>query len=163
MPPVGALLLPAALGGIALGTLLADRTPSFAGAAPVVALGGTAIGLALVAVRGRPAGVGLVFLTAVLSVAVGLVRGDASRLPTGPDSVAGAVGRGELSIHATVADEPRPREDRLQVVLDEIAVGIDAPTIPLRGRLLAWLPRTEALRSGDEVTLRAEFEEPPIL
>lgn len=163
MPPAGALLLPAALAGAAIGILLADRTPSIVGAAPVVALGGTAIGLTLVALRGHGRAIGLVVLAGILSVSAGLVRGDATRLPTGPGSVAGAIGRGELAIRGTVADEPRPREDRLQVVLDEIVVGVETPTIPLRGRLLAWLPRTAALRSGDQVALRAEVEDPPIL
>lgn len=163
MPAAGGLLLPAALGGIAIGILLADRAAGLVGAAPVVALAGAVVGLALTAVRGRTGAFGIIVLAGSLGVAAGLVRGDASRLPTGPDSVSGAIGRGELALRGTAADEPRPREDRLQVVLDGVAAGSDAPTIPLRGRLLAWLPRTAALRTGDQVAFRAELEEPPIL
>ena len=162
MPPRTAWILPTALVGVASGILTADRAPAVVGAVPLVAICGLVLGL--IAAAGRQ-GSGSVVLPLVLagSAALGLARGDATRLPTGPDSVAAAIGRGELAIQGTVTDEPRPREDRVQVVLDDIRVGADAPTIGLRGRLLAWLPRTVAFGPGDRIGLRAELEEPPLL
>jgi competence protein ComEC len=158
LPPPGALLLPAALVGLAAGILLSDGQPGIVTAAPLVAVLGPVVALAAVGIGGRIAAAGAVTVLAVF-VAIGIVRGDASRLPAGPGTVAGAIGLGELATEGTVMDEPRPREDRLQVVLDDVV----ADSAALRGRLLAWLPRTLPLVPGDRVLIRSAFELPPLL
>ncbi len=158
LPPPGALLLPAALVGLAAGILLSEGQPAVVTAAPLVALLGPVVALALVGIGGRIGPAGAMTVLA-LFVAIGLVRGDSTRLPAGPGTVAGAIGLGELATQGTVMDEPRPREDRLQVVLDDVV----ADSVVLRGRLLAWLPRAAALVPGDRVLLRSAYELPPLL
>ena len=93
LPPAGALLLPAALVGLAAGILLADGQPGVVTAAPLVALLGPVAALAAVGIGGRIAPAGAVTVLAIF-VAIGLVRGDSTGLPAGPGTVAGAIGRG---------------------------------------------------------------------
>ncbi len=93
-------------------------------------------------------------------VALGAWRGAASGLATGRGSVAGFLADAERSdvvtVQGTVVDDPRPREDRQQIVLD--AVRIDGR--PARGRIVAWLPRALDIGSGDVVAFGARLEAP---
>ncbi|MEO8246087.1 MAG: ComEC/Rec2 family competence protein [Chloroflexota bacterium] len=158
LPPTGALIIPAALVGLAAGILLVDGQPGIASAAPLVLVVGPVAGVAVLVIGGRIAPAGAVLVLAA-SIGIGMVRGEATRLPDGPGSVTAAIGAGELAIAATVMDEPRPRQDRLQVVLAEVV----ADSVPLRGRLLAWLPRAAPLVPGDRVLIRSALELPPLL
>lgn len=160
-PPVRALGLPAALSGLAAGILIADQQPGLVMLAPVVGLGTVVVAVGATLLTGR--GAAAVVLALGWFVALGLLRGDAARLPTGPDSVTAAIGIGEVVVEGTVADEPRPREDRFQLVLDTVRAGHAAADHALRGRLLAWVPRTAEIRSGDRVRFTASLEEAPIL
>ena len=162
LPPTGALLLPAALVGMAAGILLADSQAHAAGWAPRLAAG-AAVLVPLVGFATGRVPAALLAGIPIAFVALGLMRGDATKLPAGDGSVAAAIGIGELALQGTVTDAPRPREDRWQVVLDDVTAAGDADPVPLRGRLLAWVPRSVPLVAGDRIGLRAALEEPPIL
>ncbi len=161
-----ALLLPGALTGVTAGILVADPAgppaaplPPVLGAALVVGLVGMAL---LAAAAGRRPGLSrAAALGAAIAfgVAVGAARGASSALPVGPGSLAAAVedrAGQEVALRGTVTDDPRPREDRQQVVLDGIVIaGQD-----VRGRVAASLPRAVEIRAGDTVALRARLEQP---
>ena len=69
-------------------------------------------------------------------------RGAAIALPSGPGTVSGLIGRGELRLVGTVVDDPRPRGSSQQVVLENLsAARPDGLGRAIRGRLLATLPR----------------------
>jgi competence protein ComEC len=156
------LLLPASLIGVAIGVLVVDGNPQAVSWAPPLAVSAAALGLSVGLATGRVPAAVLASVPIALA-SLGMLRGDATRLPAGPDSVAAAIGRGELAIQGTVTDAPRPREDRWQVVLDDVTAAADGNAVPLRGRLLAWVPRSVPLVAGDRIGLRATLEEPPIL
>jgi len=149
--------LPAALAGIAAGILAADlgliSQPIgwlVAGAAGVTAgvLGGGRA--ALVAV----AGVGL----------IGLGGGAWRQQVTDPEavpierSVASLVDGSEHQLIGTVIDDPRPRADRLQLVLGDLLVEREGGAWRLADRLLLWLPRGIEARSGDRLRVTAEAQ-----
>jgi len=161
------LALPACLAGVTVGVLLAD--PAQAPPPLLDAIIGGGLLTALVALvagmagrRGRPHGVGGATVVAAIGVglALGAWRGAAASLPTGPGSVAVYVaGTGRtagVAVQGSVVDDPRPREDRQQIVLD--AVVIDGR--PARGRIVAWLPRALEIGSGDVVAFSAQLEAP---
>jgi competence protein ComEC len=156
------LLLPASLIGVAAGILVVDGNPQAVSWAPPLAVSAAALGLVMGLATGRMPAAVLASVPIALA-SLGMLRGDATRLAAGPDSVAAAIGLGELAIHGTVTDAPRPREDRWQVVLDDVTAEADGRAVPLRGRLLAWVPRSVPLVAGDRIGLRAALEEPPIL
>jgi competence protein ComEC len=165
-----ALLLPCALGGTALGILVVDPSAGQR-TVPLVALvascaAATTLLAALLAGRSWTLAIAA---AAALSAGVllGSMRSAAVALPTGPDAVTALIG-GEWRISGTVTDDPRPRADRLQMVLESVAAGSTKPSsggaadqlVPLRGRLLAWLPRAADARAGDRVTFRGTVEQP---
>ncbi|MDP9468715.1 MAG: ComEC/Rec2 family competence protein [Chloroflexota bacterium] len=151
------LALPGALVGLALGILAADS------GAAVGAMFGSVLVVVLAAAMAlvrHPAGA-----IAAAALAVGLLlgawRGGAVALPTGPGSVPGLIGRGELRLVGTVVDDPRPRGSSQQVVLEDlIAARAEGPAHRVRGRLLATLPRSVPLAVGLRVALEAEVEAP---
>lgn len=151
------LALPGMLAGVALGVLVAD--------ARVVQLGLLAAGAAtplagLLAFLRRPAAA-VACLALALGLTLGAWRGATLPLPAGPDSVSALVGRGEVRLVGSVVDDPRPRGRSQQVVLDELRAGPpDGATVPLRGRLLASLPRSMPVAVGSRVALVAEVERP---
>jgi competence protein ComEC len=174
------MLLPVALGGVALGTLAVD--PARAGADPRLiglAIIGAAAGSLAIA-RGWGTGIGgalLLALVAVASVGLGGARAVDAQLARGPDSVGGLTGRA-WEISGTLLDDPRPRGDRQQAVLGSVvaraaddrgevtglngvpgASGATTASV-LHGRLLAWLPRAIDASAGDRVTFVATVEEP---
>jgi competence protein ComEC len=157
---VSALLLPTALAGAALGILGADAglplAGSLAGPLSALAIAGLAIAPLLSQTRRLAAIVlGVVAWAALL----GAWRGGATALPTGPDSVSALVGH-ESTWTGTLADDPRPRGERQQLVLDELLLVGNSHQRPVRGRILVWLPRTVPLTVGDTVRVTARLDEP---
>ncbi|MEX0710597.1 MAG: ComEC/Rec2 family competence protein, partial [Chloroflexota bacterium] len=104
---------------------------------------------------------GITCLALALGLGLGVWRGEALPLPTGPDSASALVGRGEVRLVGTVVDDPRPRGRWQQVVLEELAASpLDGHLRPLRGRLLASLPRSLPVAIADRVAVVAEVEQP---
>ena len=96
----------------------------------------------------------------VAFAAFGSWRG-ASLLPSGaPDqrSVAALVDGAEHEVVGTVIDDPRPREDRIQLVLGEVVAELDNRTAPLSDRILVWLPRGIKVVHGDRLRVTTELE-----
>ena len=152
----GALLLPAGLAGVMLGTLLQDGG-LLADATPALVGGGGGV-LAATAALSRRAGI-LVAAIMLIGVAVGAWRGAAAALPEGPGSLASMAassGSAEHMVSGRVAEEPRPRADRQQVVLEDVLV----ERVPARGRLLVRLPRAVAVAVGDRVGFSGRLEPP---
>jgi competence protein ComEC len=157
---LSALLLPAALGGAALGILAADQGIPLGGslAAPLaaVSLGAFAIGQLM---GPRPRTVTMLLLLATAAALLGAWRGGATTLPSGPDSVSALVGR-EWTWSGTLTDDPRPRGERQQLVLDDLMLLRNHQQRTVRGRILVWLPRSAQLAVGDRVRVTARLEEP---
>ncbi|MDQ2935219.1 MAG: ComEC family competence protein, partial [Chloroflexota bacterium] len=155
-----ALLLPAALGGVALGVLAADAGIPLAGsiAAPLaaVAAGGLA---AAPLMRPGPRAVTIALLLAASASLLGAWRSGATNLPTGPDSVSALVGR-EWTWTGMLTDDPRPRGERQQVVLDDLLLLRPDHTRPVRGRILVWLPRSVELAVGERVRITSRLVQP---
>ena len=153
-----ALVLPAALGGATLGILAADLGPALAALVPAAS---GALAVAALVAAPRPSVRGLTLLVAVvaLAAAAGTWRGTATALPSGPDSVSALVGHGWTWV-GTLIDDPRPREDRQQLVLDDVLVEDKGRSRVVRGRILVWLPRSIELGVGDRVRVSARLEEP---
>jgi competence protein ComEC len=98
-------------------------------------------------------------LVAAGAVLLGSARAEGAHLPSGAASVSGLVGR-TLDLGGTLLDDPRPRADRQQAVLERVTV-IGAPgSTPVAGRLLVWLPRSVEVAAGDRVTFSARIDEP---
>lgn len=150
-------VLPAALAGVAGGILGADLglAPE-----PVAALGaGATLVLIGVSMGGRAAQIAVLGV-AVLAAAAGTWRQaatDPSAIPF-ERSVASLVDGVEHRLVGTVADDPRPRADRLQLVLADLRVENEGVALPLADRLLVWLPRGIDAGSGDRLRITAEVE-----
>ena len=150
-------VLPATLGGVAAAILGADLglapPPLAAALAAAVAVGiGGVLG-------GRGAWV-LVLGVALLGCAAGAWR-QASSDPASVDpaaSVAALVDGEERRLEGTVVDDPRPRGDRLQLVLDRVVADDDAGPRRFSDRLLVWLPRGIDVRAGDRLRITARIE-----
>jgi competence protein ComEC len=152
----GRVLLPAALAGTAVGILGQDAGLLAGPVMPGAVVTGT---LALAA--GLAARRQLLFAAGLLVLAAGLGgwRGGATTLPAGPDAVSALIGNGDLAISGRIAEEPRPRGERQQVILDELVVGVSGDEQrPVRGRLLSWLPRAVAASAGDRLSYRGGIE-----
>jgi competence protein ComEC len=153
--PVTTLILPAALGGVAAGILAGEAV----GPAQVPVLGGIALtGIAL-ALRWRT---WLVIGVAVSALGLGSWRTQlAEPVGAGPTSVASLVDGDDHQVGGTVVDDPRPREDRLQLVLGDLAIEKGGAVQALGDRLLVWLPRGVDAGAGDRllVTSRVELAE----
>ncbi len=149
--------LPAALAGVAAGVLAADTLGSIP-VGPLIA-GGLAL-LAMTAVAPRRRAWISVVAVAIIAAGAGALRSGAGEAIGGPSSVAVLTDGVEHEIVGTVVDDPRPRGDRLQVVLDELLVASVAPPIQVADRVLVWLPRGIAASSGDRLRIRSELELP---
>ena len=146
--------LPAALAGAAAGILLEDlglRISSLSllvGASAAVGggmlLGGRATRVALLGV-------------ALAATSVGSWRqAEASLDRLDPaSSVVSLVDGDEHRLVGTVVDDPRPRADRMQLVLGDVVVEDGGV---LDDRLLVWLPRGIDARSGDRLRLATRVE-----
>ncbi|TMB50035.1 MAG: DUF4131 domain-containing protein [Chloroflexi bacterium] len=156
------LILPAGLSGVALGILLDDLAGP--GPLPLELCGAGILFLLLATARRavsrmpRPVAHALTMAPIlVLGMAVGSFRESEAALPTGPGTVSALAGtKNEVVIRATVLDDPRPRADQQQVVLENV----EADGHPLRGRLLVWVPRAVEVGTGDRVVFRARLEQP---
>jgi len=152
-------VLPAALAGVTLGVVMSDSGRMRA----VVLATLLAVGLcAAVASAAPPIRLLAATLAALaLGIAVGGWRGASSELPAGPDSVAALVGAREWQVSGTLVEEPRPKAERVQLVLEQVvASGSDRSQRAVRGRLLVWLPRGGQIVAGDRISLSAKLEEP---
>jgi competence protein ComEC len=149
---------PAALAGLALGVLIGDASPNASPAPWLLVAGATAALAALASGGGARAG-SICLAIALFAAGFGAWRGAAATLPRGPDSVADNVGQ-ELTLVGSVIDEPRPRGDRQQLVIDNVAATGPEDPRRLKGRVLVWLPRGIAARAGDRISLMARLEEP---
>ncbi|HET6744607.1 MAG TPA: ComEC/Rec2 family competence protein [Candidatus Limnocylindria bacterium] len=154
---MSAVLLPAVLAGVLVGIVGGDATVP--GTEPLLLL---VAGLAAIALA-RPFGWRRLAVLGVLLIGAGIGswRGAAAALPVGPGSVASLVGESSRPLTATVVDDPRPRGERQQVVVDQVIVGdTSGPPQPALGRILLWLPRSLAVAAGDELRFEARLEEP---
>ncbi|HET8776217.1 MAG TPA: ComEC/Rec2 family competence protein [Candidatus Limnocylindria bacterium] len=142
------LVLPATLGGVALGVLAADAIGL--SPLPVVIAGAAAVAVALVVRSGGLAVIGV----ALLAASIGLWRGAAAETVDPRTSVAGLADGAEHDIAGTVVDDPRPREDRLQLVLGDVT----ADGLARSDRLLVWLPRGIDAHSGELLAVTSEVE-----
>jgi len=150
------LALPSAFAGLLLGIVAAD-----ADAAPL-ALGAAAVaGLAMggLLLR-RSAGVALACAALAMGLLLGAWRGTAVSLPSGPGSVSGLVDRDKVELVGTVVDDPRPGGSTQQVVLDELVARVAGRIHPVRGRVLATVPRIEPLAVGNRVAVVGLVEAP---
>ena len=158
----GRFVLPAALAGVALGILLADLGGTVPPEALMTAGAAGAVAILLgVAVTGRAGGELLLGGVVLVGLMVGSWRQAAADSPaTGAASVERLVDGDEHEVLGTVVDDPRPREDRLQLVLGDLLVAADGRAMPLADRLLVWLPRGIAVESGDRIRLSTRVELP---
>jgi competence protein ComEC len=151
------LPLPATLAGVAGGILAADTW-----AVPQVVLAASGITLlAIAALAGRRWSRVALLGVAAAAVAVGAWRGEAAaRAVEGPSSVASLVDGDEHELIGTIVDDPRPREDRLQLVLADVATERGGHIARMGDRLLVWLPRGVDARAGDRLRIASELEIP---
>jgi competence protein ComEC len=154
---VSAALLPALLAGVVVGIVARDAQIGVVASPLVLVSGAVAAGLAA-PLRWRW------MLTAgllLVGIGVGGWRGAAVALPTGSGSVAALVGDGSKTVLATAVDDPRPRGERQQLVVDEVAVsGSSGEPQPAAGRVLVWLPRGMAVGAGDRLRFESALEAP---
>lgn len=157
---IGRFYLPLALAGVAAGILAADLQA----APPLLGMGIAAIaiiGLGVLIGSSSTTGGGLLLIGVVLaSASIGAWR-QAATDPSSPSdipSVVVLVDGDEHDLAGTVMDDPRPREDRMQLVLGELTVAMDGRPTALADRLLVWMPRGIDAGSGDRLRLRARIE-----
>jgi len=145
-------VVPALVAGLAGGILAADH-----GLAEPAVIAAGSLAAALVAVLAGGRGAAVLAGAVVVGFLLGAWRqGAAAAGPDAPSVAALADGQ-ERALVGRVVDDPRPREDRLQVVLDEL-VAEPGPGVTFGDRLLVWLPRGLDVRSGDLVRLAADVE-----
>lgn len=154
---IGRFALPATLLGVAGGILAADH-----GVAPptallvAVALACGALGSLLV----QRASLGAVLLLGaalVAGAAAGAWRQDPLRSSDLP-SVSELVDGSEYEVTGAVVDDPRPRQDRVQLVLADIVAAVNGLPVRLGDKLLVWMPRGIDVGSGDRLRVRTEVE-----
>ena len=157
----GRFALPVALAGVAIGVLAADQGIQ----PPLATLLGASIACGMGGVVVSPisrVGGSLLLVAAVLPAAgaAGAWRqgqADIGR-PSETPSVAVLVDQGERVLTGTVIDDPRPREDRLQLVLGELTAEVDGRAFSVGDRLLVWTPRGLRVESGDRLRVETELE-----
>ena len=159
---IGRFGLPLALAGVAAGILVAD----LALAPPLAAvLAGALASLACgVLIGPRSTAGGTVLLAGVFIgfADIGAWRQEVSD-PSNPDqlpSVAALVDGEEHELVGTVVDDPRPREDRIQLLMGELVSAVNGQPVAFADRLLVWMPRGIDARSGDRLRIRTSVELP---
>ena len=149
----GRYVLPAALAGVASGVLAADV--GLAAPLPVAIAGALLAGVAaMLGQRGTPL---LILGVALVGASAGGWR-QAATDPSVTDpsaSVASLVG-GEHRVVGTVVDDPRPRADRIQVVLADVIEPESQRAFT--DRLLVWMPRGLDVRAGSRLEVGARIE-----
>ena len=150
--PATALILPAVLGGVAAG-ILAGESIRVAQLPLLAGIGLAGIGLAL---RWRT---WLVIGVALAAFGLGSWRSQAGDpVGIGATSVAVLVDGNDHELVGTVVDDPRPREDRVQLVLGDLASAKDGTVRSLGDRLLVWLPRGVDAGAGDRLLVTSRIE-----
>ena len=154
---MSANLLPSLLAAVVLGVVARDA--GWPGAASWTALGaGLAVACLAARMRWRWA---LIIGVAIVGVSVGSWRGSALTLPGGAESLATRIDHGSQTMLATAIDEPRPRGERQQVVVDQVTViAGEGLELSAAGRVLVWLPRGMVVVAGDRLQFEAELEAP---
>jgi competence protein ComEC len=149
----GAWLLPGLLGGVMVGLATVDA--GWLGVAlGAVVVGSAVSGLVLAAIARPMLGPAIVVAGAMAcGLAVGGWRGMAAAPPGGPGSVDTLPVDASWPVSGVVADEPTPRGDALDLVLDDLLLAGD----PLAGRLLVRVPRSAAVMAGDRVALEVSI------
>jgi competence protein ComEC len=148
-------LVPALLAGTVLGILGADASITAVGSAwlPAAAL---ACAAAAMVTRWQRLALCAGLLAAV---SLGSWRGASVALPSGAGSVQALIGSDDLSLAGTIVDDPRPKGERQQVVLDDIRAGASEDD-QAAGRVLLWLPRGVLVAAGDRVRVQVTLETP---
>jgi len=154
--------LPVALAGFAAGVLAADL--GLAPATATLLVGGlvAVVGGALIGPN-VAAGGGLLLIGVLLGFgALGAWRQDMTdpSRPTEQPPVVSLVDGNEHELIGTVMDDPRPREDRIQLVLGQLLAAVDGRPVALADRLLVWMPRGIDAGNGDRLRIRAGIELP---
>lgn len=145
-------LLPAALAGVAAGILLADAAVVTSAIVPA-AVG--AILLIVGVLVGPRASLLVLVAAAGMGASLGAWRQIAADpLRDGGVSV-GVLADASATVEGTVVDDPRPRGDRLQLVIGEV---VAADGGRYADRLLVWLPRGLEARSGDRLRIDGDVE-----
>src|SRR6187551_1297490 len=111
------LLLPCALAALALGIVAGDGLPEAVGMLQPAAVAAVPLLLVGVLTRWRTA---LLLAVVLGAAALGAWREATVALPTGRGSVAALVGTEQRELSGTVVDDPRPKGERQQVVLDRV-------------------------------------------
>jgi competence protein ComEC len=154
---VSAALLPALLAGVVVGIIARDAQVGAVASPLVLVSGAVATGLAG-SLRWR---MGLTAGLLLMGLSIGGWRGAAVALPSGPGSVAALIGEGSQTVLATAIDDPRPRGERQQLVVDDVAVmGPSGGSQPAAGRILVWLPRGLVVGAGDRLRFESALEAP---
>ena len=150
--PAGSLVLPAVLAGVAAGILAGDSVALVQ--API--LGGIVLaGIGL----GLPWRTVLLIGVALTAFGLGSWRSQAADpVRVGATSVATLVDGNGHELLGTVVDDPRPREDRLQLVLGDLATARDGAVHGLVDRLLVWMPRGVDAGAGDRMLVTSRIE-----
>jgi competence protein ComEC len=154
------LALPTVLVGVACGILAGDAGLAFPAPMDLVAVGGL-VGVAIVgaALGGRAASAALLTALVVVAGIAGAWRQSLdAAAPRGAVEVASLVDGREHDLVGTVVDDPRPRADRLQVVLGELTVTTGGSPRAVGDRLLVWVPRGIDVRASSRLALRARVE-----
>ncbi len=154
---MGGFLLPATLMGTALGILLGDAGLLGSSLWATASITGLALaGVGLLARRRTLVAAGALLLSSQL----GGWRMAATALPIGDGSVSSLVDGDEHDLRGTVAEDPRAKGERQQLVLTALAVVGDGEELVVRGRLLLWIPRGVRVEAGDQLAFRGTLREP---
>jgi competence protein ComEC len=149
-------ILPATLAGVALGILFEDLGVA---PAPLATATGATLAVGVAALFGRNGWWAVLLAAALLGTGVGTWR-HATSGSAGSDphaSVASLVDGQDHRVSGVVVDDPRPRADRLQLVLSDVVVESGQPR-RLADRLLVWLPRGHEVRAGDRIGITGRLE-----
>ncbi len=152
----GAWLLPGFVAGVMAGIATTDA--GWLGTALMAVVMGcvvAGVGLRLVA-RQLPASAALVAAALLFGMALGGVRGLATTPPGGPGSVDVLAADTTWRVTGSVADEPTPRGDAIDLVLDDLRLAGG----PLAGRVLVRVPRSAAVMAGDRVAVEVSIRPP---
>jgi len=152
----GAWLLPGFLAGVMAGIATADA--GWLATAVIAVVTGcfvAGVGLRLVARQMLGSAV-LVAAALLLGMVMGGVRGLATTPPGGPGSVDALAADTTWRVTGTAAEEPTPRGDAIDLVLDDLRLAGG----PLAGRLLVRVPRSAAVMAGDRVAIEVSIRPP---
>jgi competence protein ComEC len=152
----GAVVLPGLLAGVMIGIATADAGWLTAALLTSGGLAVLAFGSGVALRRPGAVAVGTFALTVVAGMVFGGIRGTATAPGSGPETVAALTPGRAVRIVGVVADDPVPRGDAIDMVLEDLRLSDRS----LAGRLLVRVPRTIAVLARDEVAVEATIREP---